>query len=519
MTKGLEPAKSEENRSLTRERANAVAASIQPVAVSASRTGLRARVRLPVLLKSLRLQLTAWYLAFFSALFILFCLLLYGTLARALERRLDEKLASQATTAAALMREELDEMGGDGPRAASDVLSEMQPSATAIVILEQTDVLAASSPIAGNELRAKAAQFLLDPSSDAVWALSEWGNNGARGAAHQFTRAGRTYIAAAIEPRDSIIQQLGVVRKALWFMLPPLLALAGLGGYLLTRRGLAPLKAMVEQSRKITGESLNTRLEVGHAAEELSALAVSFNELLSRLDHSFDSMRRFVQDASHEIRTPLAVIRGEADVALANSRSAAEYKESLIVIQEESRRLSRLVEDLLNLARADAGHVQLQVQQLYINDLLADCCRSLQPLAAARKIQLECQAGEDVALEGDEELLRRMISNLIDNAIRYTTPGGKVSAAIETDGLEVRVRVTDTGVGISPEAAGHVFERFYRVDQARSRQKSDTLSGGFGLGLSIVKWIADAHHAAVELTSRPGAGSTFTVRLPRATVP
>jgi heavy metal sensor kinase len=472
-------------------------------------------VRLPLLFKSLRLQLTGWYLAFFSALFVLFCLLLYGTLARALERRLDEKLASEATTAAALMREELDEMGGDGPRAASDVLSEMQPGASVIAILEQTDVLAASSPIPGKELESRAAQLLVESSSDAVWVLSDWGKNGARGAAHQFLRAGKAYIAVAIEPRDSIIQQLRVVREALWFILPPLLALAGLGGYLLTRRGLAPLGAMVEQSRKITGESLNTRLQVGHAAEELSALAVSFNELLSRLDHSFDSMRRFVQDASHEIRTPLAVIRGEADVALAHDRSPTEYKESLSIIQEESRRLSRLVEDLLNLARADAGHVQLRFQQLYMNDLLADCCRSLQPLATARRVQLECCAGEDVAIDGDEELLRRMLCNLIDNAIRYTPAGGKVNAAIETDGPQVRVRVTDTGVGIAPEAAGHVFERFYRVDQARSRNKPEAHSGGFGLGLSIVKWIADAHHAAVELSSQPGAGSTFTVRLPR----
>jgi heavy metal sensor kinase len=480
-----------------------------------SAIGIGLHLRLPVFFKSLRLQLTAWYLAFFSALFVLFCLLLYGTLARALERRLDEKLASEATTAAALMREELDEMGGDGPRAASDVLSEMQPGVNVIAILEQTDVLAASSSIPGTELESQAARFLRGASSDAVWSLPHWGKNGARGAARRFTRAGRTYIAAAIEPRDSIIQQLKVVREALWFILPPLLALAGLGGYLLTRRGLAPLGVMVEQSRKITGESLNTRLHVGQAAEELSALAVSFNELLSRLDQSFESMRRFVQDASHEIRTPLAVIRGEADVALANDRSPAEYKESLTVIQEESRRLSRLVDDLLNLARADAGRVQLRVQQLYMNDLLADCCRSLQPLAAARKIQLECRAAEDVAIDGDEELLRRMVSNLIDNAIRYTPVGGNVSTAIETDGLEVRVRVTDNGVGIAPEAAGHVFERFYRVDQARSRRNSETLSGGFGLGLSIVKWIAEAHHAAVELTSQPGAGSTFTVRIPR----
>jgi heavy metal sensor kinase len=267
---------------------------------------------------------------------------------------------------------------------------------------------------------------------------------------------------------------------------------------------------MAEQSRRITGDSLHTRLTIGDAAEELVTLAASFNELLSRLDQSFESMRRFVQDASHELRTPLAVIQGEADVALSRDRSAAEYKESLATIQEESRRLARLVDDLLNLASADAGHVQLRVEELYLNDLLAECCRSVRPLAAARNIELACLSGHDVAVRGDEELLRRMILNLLDNAIRYTPPGGRVSAGLETQGSEVRIQVADTGMGIAPEASPHVFERFYRADKARSRQE-----GGFGLGLSIVKWIAESHHGAVELASQPGHGSTFTVHLQR----
>jgi signal transduction histidine kinase len=205
----------------------------------------------------------------------------------------------------------------------------------------------------------------------------------------------------------------------------------------------------------------------------------------------------------------LAVIRSEADVALSHERSTAEYKESLGVIQEESRRLSRLVDDLLNLARADAGHAQLHVEQLYLNDLLSECCRSVQPLAAARNIELECRSCEDVAVQGDEELLRRMMVNLLDNAIRYTPPGGRVSATIEAQGPDVRIRVADTGVGIAPDATGRVFERFYRADKVRNRQQ-----GGFGLGLAIVKWIAESHHGAVDLTSQPGQGSTFTVRLP-----
>jgi heavy metal sensor kinase len=267
---------------------------------------------------------------------------------------------------------------------------------------------------------------------------------------------------------------------------------------------------MAAQAKTITGQNLETRLDIGNPAEELAVLVVSFNELLSRLDQSFESMRRFVADASHELRTPISVIRGEADVALTQDRSTAEYKQSLAIVLDESRRLSRLVDDLLNLARADAGHVKLQVQDFYLNDLLADCCRSVQALAGARNIAIECRPGGDLQFRGDEELLRRLVMNLLDNAIRYTPPGGKVEAALESDGAQVHIRVADTGIGIPVDAAPHIFERFYRADKARSRQ-----DGGFGLGLAIVKWIAESHNGAVELSSRNGAGSAFTVTLPR----
>jgi two-component system, OmpR family, sensor kinase len=466
-----------------------------------------------MMIRSLRFQLTVWYLGFFSALFLVFCLLLYAALARALELRVDQGLLSDARTAAALMREELDEMGGDGPRAAADVFSEMQPRGTVIAVLEQNRVLGTSSSIVGQVL--PPANRHASAETDAVWAMPDWGKNGARAVAHSFTWAGRQFTVTALGSLDPTVQELRALREALWLALPPLFVVAGFGGYLLTWRRLSPLQGMAAQTRRITSENLSTRLEVGHAAQELASLAASFNELLSRLDQSFESMRRFVQDASHEIRTPLSVIRGEAEVALAKERTPAEYRDSLAVIDEESRRLSRLVDDLLNLARADAGRVQLRVEEVYLNELVAECCRVIEPQAAARNIHLDCGAGEDVAVRGDEELLRRMVLNLLDNAIRYTPPGGKVFTSVESQDGEVCLRVADTGVGIPPEAAPHVFERFYRVDQARSRQKPGAAPGCFGLGLSIVKWIAESHHGAVELTSQPGAGSTFTVRMHR----
>jgi heavy metal sensor kinase len=324
------------------------------------------------------------------------------------------------------------------------------------------------------------------------------------------TKPGGPFLIVAIEPLDSIAASLQVVRRALFFGMPFLLALAGIGGYWLTTRSLAPLSWMAEQARAITGNNLESRLDIGNAAQELTMLAGSFNELLTRLDLSFAGMRRFVADASHELRTPISVIRGEADVALSHDRGAGEYRESLAIVLDESRRLSRLVDDLLNLARADAGHVRLQPQDFYFNDLLADCCRSVQSLASARKIQLEWRCAGDVPFRGDEELLRRLVVNLLDNAIRYTPADGKVSATLEAPGPEVQIRVADTGIGIAPDAAPHVFERFYRGDKARSRAE-----GGFGLGLAIVKWIAESHNGVVELSSQPESGSVFTVTLPR----
>jgi two-component system OmpR family sensor kinase len=460
------------------------------------------------MIRSLRLQLTAWYLAFFSVLFLLLCVVLYGALARSMQSRLDETLTSQAGTAAKLLQEELEEMHGDASGAATDVLSELQPSGQVIAILENTDVVAGGTAAQQAGLRSAARDALAIPRPETVVALPNWGSRGARAGARRFSYRNRTFLVLAVEPLDSIATDLQSLRRTLAIALPLLILLAGAGGYVLTRRGLAPLGSMAEQAKRITSQNLDARLEIGRAAEELSLLSDSFNELLSRLDQSFDTMRRFVQDASHELRTPLAVIRGEADVTLSRERSAVEYRESLATILQEAQRLSRLVDDLLNLARADAGRVQLRIEELYLNDLLAECCRSVQPLAAARQIELTCRCAGDVPFRGDEGLLRRMVINLLDNAVRYTPPGGKVCATLETQGADARIQIADTGIGIAPEATRRVFERFYRADESRSRQQD-----GFGLGLSIVKWIAESHHGAVELTSQPGAGSTFTVHL------
>jgi heavy metal sensor kinase len=462
------------------------------------------------MIRTLRARITLWYLVFFSLLFLLFSLFLDNVLARALERRLDESLSVEADTAAALLADEFVEMKGDPAAASSEVLADLRLSASTVVFLAGDRVLGSSAPVPQDELRDIAKRAAANASPRQVLAVPQAGPHGARAAAVRATLGGKDYLVLAVQPLDEVAADLAVLRRVLLLALPLVIGLAGIGGYWLTRRNLAPLASMAAQASRITHSNLETRLEVGAAAEELVVLSASFNELLSRLDRSFDHMRRFVADASHELRTPLAIIRGEADVALSHDRSAAEYKQALAIVLDESRRLSRLVDDLLNLARADAGRVKLRVEEFYLNDLLAECCRSAQTLAVARHLTIECPAHDDVAFRGDEELVRRMVMNLIDNAIRYTPEGGRVTAALETEGANIAIRISDTGAGIAPEVAAHVFERFYRGDKARSRQ-----DGGFGLGLAIVKWIAESHHGAVELASAPGAGSTFTVTLPR----
>jgi heavy metal sensor kinase len=430
------------------------------------------------MIRSFRFRLTVWYVALFSLLFVVFSIFLHGLLSKDLRTRLDQSLTSEANTASALFEDELVEEKGDVRLAATEAVAGLRLHGSRVAILSGSRLLASSGPVSQQESAAVVAQAARNASPDLAL--------------------------------DSIAADLGVVRRVIFLALPLLLGLAGIGGYLLTTHSLAPLNWMAEQAREITGSNLNRRLEIGNAAEELAVLAASFNELLARLDESFEAMRRFVADASHELRTPIAVIRGEADVALSHDRGAAEYQESLAIVLDESRRLSRLVDDLLNLARADAGRVKLEVQEFYFNELLTECCRSMQTLASASDITLECGSAGDVQFRGDEALLRRLVINLLDNAIRYTPPGGKVSAVLEADAAAAHIRISDTGMGIPPDAAPHVFERFYRADKARSRQ-----DGGFGLGLSIVKWITEAHNGSVELTRNPGPGTTFTVTLPR----
>jgi heavy metal sensor kinase len=461
------------------------------------------------MLRSLRFRLTAWYLLFFAALLVAFCGFLYALLARHLHQRLDATLMADAHTALRLLRDEISEQRGNVPKAVGETANKIRSKDTLIAVFENGRLLGSGDSRTAAGL---AGVVAAKGSTPEPFSLSLPGRAGSesRAAVLRFGWGGHRYWLLRLVPFTPVAAQLRELRHVLFIALPLALVVAGIGGFLLAASLLAPLVAMSEQTARIGEKNLHDRLQVGHPSTELLQLAGAFNDLLARLDRSFETMRRFVADASHELRTPLAVIRGETDVVLSRERSTEEYRGSLEIIREEAKRLSLLVDDLLNLARADAGHRPLRLEEFYLNDLVEECCRSVQALAAPKRIQVTCSCSEDVPFRGDQELMRRLVVNLLDNGIRYTPDGGAVSVRVETQTASIRLVVSDTGRGIPPECAERVFERFYRVDQARSRGE-----GGFGLGLPIAKWVAESHRGTLELSSTSERGSTFTVSLAR----
>ncbi len=287
------------------------------------------------------------------------------------------------------------------------------------------------------------------------------------------------------------------------------LLLAGVGGWLLARRALRPVDRMAETARRISAEHLAARLEDTGARDELSRLAQTLNEMLERLDTSFRQTRQFSADASHELQTPLTILKGEIEVALRQPRSPEEYQEVLKSALEEIDRVARLVESLLLLARADAGVLRMDLRPVDLAQLVEDVYAQTKTLADRRGVALFIAALEPLSVQGDNERLRRVLLNLVENGIKYTPSGGRITISLQRDEDRVSLRVTDTGIGLSPEDREKIFERFYRSPRARSLDE-----GGAGLGLCIARSIVEAHGGKIQVESSPGIGSTFIVLLP-----
>jgi heavy metal sensor kinase len=301
--------------------------------------------------------------------------------------------------------------------------------------------------------------------------------------------------------------------ELLWaFLLAgPLTILATLaGGYFLAARTLAPVQAMTETAREVSGDQLGRRVEVANPDDELGQLAATLNDMLERLERSFAEMRRFTADAAHELRTPLAVIRNEAEVALRQPRSGEEYGRALENVLEETVRLSRLADELLFLCRQEAGLNPQPGGPVQIGPLLEEVVGNMRQLAQEKGVELALEIGHGGTVLGDAGQFRRVFYNLLDNAVKHTQGGrGRVRVVCRREGGEVVITVADTGVGIAEEHLPHIFGRFYRADPSRTAGE-----GGAGLGLAICRSVVQAAGGTITASSRMGAGSEFTVRLP-----
>jgi len=301
------------------------------------------------------------------------------------------------------------------------------------------------------------------------------------------------------------------MRKLLIIMIigiPTSLSVIVIVGYFMARKSLKPVDQIRKAAVKISSSNLDERIDIKGRKDELSRLAETFNAMIRRLKDSFQRINQFSIDVSHELKTPLTILKGETEVALRKERSNEEYRHLLQSNLEEIDRMAQIIDDLLLLSKADRKDVKLNIENISLRDLIADVCMKMKIFADKKEITLMVDELADVRLSGDELKLRRMLWNIIENGIKYTPKDGMVTVSSYTNNGCVCINVRDNGIGISADDMKYIFDRFYRADRSRKRES------GSGLGLSISKWIAEAHKGAIEVTSQPAQGSQFLIKLP-----
>jgi heavy metal sensor kinase len=303
-------------------------------------------------------------------------------------------------------------------------------------------------------------------------------------------------------------KNLAHFRNNILIALPIILVLGTLGGWVLARRSLSPIGYIASKARSITSQNLSERLAPRGTDDEMEDLIRTINEMIARLESSFKRMAEFTADTSHELKTPICAMRGEAEVLLLKERTAEEYREGMVHFIEQFDHLNQMINDLILLSKFDTTQVELKMAPLRLDLLIKDLCNLFQVLAEQKNIALEIGPLEEVTVIGDKVRLQQLFTNLIDNAIKYTSRG-TIRVAFEKSEGAVLVKIKDTGMGIPKEEQEKIFKRFYRMDKSRSRE-----TGGVGLGLSIAEWIAHAHQGRIEVDSAINQGSTFTVYLP-----
>lgn len=462
---------------------------------------------------ALRARLTVWYGTALALILIVFATVLYAVLARGLKDQVDQSLQQAALAAVHALENRF------GPFLPFEDFSAQFPelavvdkffqifSPTGNITIESANIKTREIPLSPTALEAafqgkttyESARFPGEPPLRLVSVPIIY--NG--------TLVNIVRVGTSLQPVEETLQRLLLV---LAVTLPIALLAALAGGWFLAGRALRPVEDITQAAQRISGGDLTQRLHVSPSSDEIGRLAATFNEMIARLETSFRQVRQFSTDASHELRTPLTVMKGETELALRRPRSAEDYRLVLESNLEEIDRMTRIVDELLFLSRADLGEVKMESLPIRLDVLVEDIQRQAALLGQDQGIQVTLGPVEPATIRGDELRIRELLLNLVANAVKYSRPGGKVPISLVSEGNSARLRVTDDGIGIAPEEQPHIFDRFFRTPAARAHAKEGT-----GLGLSICKWIVDAHHGRIEVQSAAGVGSQFTVILPLST--
>jgi len=468
-----------------------------------------------ILFKTIKFKMTLWYVAILGIILSCFSLFLYFTLADSLYKGVDNKIRTMAEIVVSSTRSPL----GVGTSTADldQIMTErfgIRPLGRFIQILDEsgrigdrsTNLRDVQIPISVQTMKAASKGVI---TFETVQVMGKYSLRIVTMPIIENEKmVGIVQVGSSLEGVEEALHQLLLI---LLIAVPAALLIASAGGLFLANKALRPVDAITRIARSIGSGDLSQRIRIKRVNDELGRLASTFNEMIAKLEKSFRQVRRFTADASHELKTPLTILRGEVEVGLKKKRGLEEYRRILASNLEEINRMSRIVEDLLTLSRADMGELTMEREEIELSALAREVWRDLRLLAKKKRIQLQFMDNGFTRVEGDPLFLRQLILNLTENGLKYTPARGEVAVKVKGDRDQgvVRLLVTDTGVGIPQKDLKRIFDRFYRVDGARSRE-----TGGTGLGLSICQWIAQAHKGRIAVESKVGKGSTFTVTLP-----
>ncbi len=465
--------------------------------------------------RSIRFRLIIWYAGLLTGAFLLFSVALYQVLRDHLESNLAQLLFRRSDQIALSLLSEIDKTGERyvaeqiatryAPEKSDRFIRITRPDGSVLYASGRTASFDPSSlrPLAATVVRdgAVVKEPLADESKLMVTLRVVPASSG------------RRLLIESAGPMAPIETTLSHMRMSLLLGVPLLGLVAVGGGFVLVGRALAPVEQIARSAEQITLHNLNGRLALTNTGDELERLSLALNRMIVRLSEALEQNRRFLADASHELRTPLAALRGEMESVVEQASALPELRDRAGSALEEVDRLAKIVDALFAISRLDGGEAQQTWERFDLASLAAGTTEQMSLLAEDKEVAVACQAEGDVSVEGDRARIKQVVVNLLDNAIKYTPAGGSIHLRVHARDGKAVIEVEDTGIGIPASALPHIFERFYRVDKARSRD-----AGGAGLGLAIVKSICVAHGGRVDVTSNEGSGSVFRIELPLAQV-